>query len=62
MAKSLTEIQRDSDAKRGVKQKSFKIKIEDAAYIDDVAKKFGMSNNALLMAAIRYYDQNHTPK
>ncbi|WP_434278954.1 hypothetical protein [Acinetobacter sp. CE-15] len=58
MAKSPTEIQRDSDSKRGVKVKSFKLKLDDIAYIEQVAKKHDLSHNELLMQAIRFYDEN----
>jgi len=58
MAKTPTEIQRDSDSKRGVKVKSFKLKLDDIAYIEQVAKKHDLSHNELLIQAIRFYDEN----
>lgn len=58
MAKTLTEIQRDSDSKRGVKVKAFKLKLDDITYIEQVAKKHGLSHNELLMQAIHFYNEN----
>lgn len=55
--KSKAQIQADSDAKRGVKIKAFKLHIDDIAYIDDLAQQHNLKNNELLIKAIRYYAQ-----
>jgi len=53
-----TSIQAKSDEKRGVKVKGFKLKLDDIAYIEQVANKHDLSHNELLMQAIRFYDEN----
>lgn len=55
MAKTRNQIQTESDARRGVKLKAFKLPI---AVIDDferIAAQQGLTNNALLIAALEAY-------
>lgn len=58
MTKSRNLTQYESDAKHGRKIKGFKLKLEDIAYIEQVATKHGLSHNELLLQAIRYFDEN----
>lgn len=55
MAKTLTQIQADSDARRGIKLKAFKLPIETIEDFERVAKQQGMAHNALLIAALEAY-------
>lgn len=50
------QIQQKSDAKRGFRVKSFKLKIEDIAYIEQVARDRGLSQNNLLIQAVTYFN------
>lgn len=59
MAKSLTQIQRESDERRGIKQKTFKLPVEFITRFEETAKKQGIANNALLMAAFAAYCEKH---
>ncbi|STZ55595.1 Uncharacterised protein [Moraxella lacunata] len=56
--KSRTQIQADSDAKRGIKLKAFKLHESDIEFIVATAKRLGMNQNELLMTAIREYAEN----
>lgn len=58
------QIQQKSDAKRGFRVKSFKLKIEDIAYIEQVAKDLGLTQNSLLIQAVTYFNhhQDHIPQ
>ncbi|AOA58320.1 hypothetical protein [Acinetobacter larvae] len=58
MTKSRSEIQHASDLKRNVKVKGFKLKLDDIAYIEDVAKRHNLSHNELLIQAIQFFDEN----
>lgn len=53
--KPINEIQKDSDAKRGVKPKTFKIPLSEHDFIDELAKQHGLKLNELLIAAIHHY-------
>ena len=55
MAKSLAEIQKASDDKRGLKVKGFKIPLTEHEFIDDLAKQHGLSNAELLLQAMHHY-------
>lgn len=58
---SRSDIQAKSDAKRGLKVKGFKLKLEDITYIEEVAKKHGLSHSELLIQAISFFDKNKKP-
>ncbi|AKG09367.1 hypothetical protein AAX05_03335 [Moraxella bovoculi] len=53
--KSRTQIQADSDAKRSIKLKAFKLHTDDIDFIVQSAKELGLNQNELLMNAIRDY-------
>lgn len=55
---SKNEIQQKSDAKRGFRVKSFKLKIEDIDYIEQVAKDRGLTQNSLLIQAVTYFNSS----
>lgn len=55
MAKSLTEIQKDSDEKRGVKTKAFKLPLEVIASIEAAASELGVPQNQLIEEAVALY-------
>lgn len=59
MAKTLTQIQKESDERRGMKQKSFKLQKEFITRFEETAKKQGLANNALLIAAFEAYCEKH---
>lgn len=53
--KSITEIQKDSDDKRGLKVKGFKIPLSEHEFIDNLAKQHALSNAELLLKAMHHY-------
>lgn len=53
--KTLTQIQYDSRAKRGVKNKAFMLKLEDIDFIVASAKALGIPQNELVVRAVRAY-------
>lgn len=53
--KSKTQIQAESDARRGIKNKAFKLHETDIAFIIETAKALNMNQNELVMTAIRAY-------
>lgn len=55
MAKTLTEIQRDSDKKRGVVSKSYKLSLEFVKEIEQIAQEKGISQKELLVQALAAY-------
>ncbi|STQ99819.1 Uncharacterised protein [Kingella potus] len=55
MALSRHEIQKKSDQKRGVKNKAFKMKLEDIALIEETAQRLGISQIDLVVRAVREY-------
>lgn len=62
MAKTLTEIQKASDSKRGVRTKSFKLKVQ---LIDDITKysaEFKMSQGELIEAAVKMFVEHKKGK
>jgi hypothetical protein len=62
MAQSLTELQKKSDEKRGVKSKGYKLKVQ---LIDDIAKysaEFGMSQGDLIEAAVKMFAEHKKGK
>ena len=52
MPKSRAQIQRESNARRGIKPKSFNLSVEFIAEFEAVARQQGLANNALLVAAL----------
>lgn len=59
MTKSRTQIQKDSDAKRGVKTKAFKLPIAFIEEFEQLARTLDMSNNAFLMHVVECYKQSN---
>ncbi|WLF84847.1 hypothetical protein [Moraxella sp. ZY210820] len=57
--KTRTQIQAESDAKRGIKIKAFKFKIEDIQFIEQTAKDLDLNQNELVLKAIHFYLDNH---
>lgn len=55
MAKSKTQLQRESDARRGMKIKAFNLPLEVIEEFEACARAQGMANNALFVAAFRAY-------
>lgn len=55
MSKSRTEIQKQSDAKRGVKTKAFKLPLDFIAEFEQLARDAELSNNAFLMHLVECY-------
>lgn len=53
MAMTQVEIQRRSDAKRGIKKKAFSLHTSDIALIERLAAHMGQSQVATLMQAVR---------
>lgn len=56
--KPISDIQKDSDAKRGVKPKSFKIPVAEHEFIDELAKQHGLKLSELLIAAMHHYAEH----
>lgn len=59
--KSATQIQYDSRAKRGVKNKAFMLKLEDIELIKSLSERLGVPQNQLVMDAIRAYEKGLAP-
>lgn len=59
MALSRNEIQKRSDEKRGVKNKAFKMKLEDIALIEQMAQQTGRTQLDILVAALHEYRDKH---
>ncbi len=57
--KSRNQIQYDSDEKRGVKIKAFKLHIDDIAMIETAAKTLNIPQNRLIVEAVKAYLANH---
>ncbi|WP_323842927.1 hypothetical protein [Moraxella sp. Pampa] len=55
--KSRTQIQADSDAKRGIKIKAFKLHLDDIAMIEQVAERLGLPQNQLIVEAVKAYEK-----
>lgn len=55
--KSHNQIQYDSRAKRGVKNKAFMLKLEDIELIKSTAERLGVPQNKLIMDAVQAYIQ-----
>lgn len=59
MAMSRNEIQAKSEAKRGIKQKSFKLPLEVIAEIEALSQQHNIPQNQLIIQAIQQYKQNN---
>ncbi|WLF83792.1 hypothetical protein [Moraxella sp. ZY210820] len=55
--KSRNQIQYDSDEKRGVKIKGFKLHLDDIALIEQLSARLDVPQNQLIMDAIRAYEK-----
>lgn len=53
--KTRAQIQADSDARRGVKPIGFKVPIEFAELLDELAKQTGKTKNVIIMEAVRLW-------
>lgn len=53
MAKTRTEITLDSESKRGVKTKGFKLHVDAIQFIQDAAEKLGIPQNELIVMAVQ---------
>lgn len=51
----MTQIVKESDARRGVKVKGFKLSLEDIQLIENTAKELNIPQNQLIMDAVRAY-------
>ncbi|WP_409500208.1 ribbon-helix-helix protein, CopG family [Mannheimia glucosida] len=58
MAMSRNEIQAKSEAKRGIKQKSFKLPLEVIAEIEELSQKLNIPQNQLIIQAVQQFRQN----
>lgn len=58
MALSRAEINERSNEKRGIKNKAFKLNIDDIAMIKQTAIDFGLSEAKLVVEAIKFYRDN----
>lgn len=57
MALSRAEIQRNSDARRGIQSKSFKLKIEEIEALREWAEQSGKSQTEILREALALWAQ-----
>lgn len=53
--KPISDIQKDSDAKRGVTTKGFKLHRDDIDFIEKTAKAHGMPQSEFIINAARFY-------
>lgn len=58
MALSRAEINERSNEKRGIKNKAFKLNIDDIAMIKQTAIDFDISEAKLVVEAIKFYRDN----
>lgn len=54
--KTQAQIQKDSNARRGVKNKAFTLKLDDIELIKSLSKRMGIPQNQLIMDAVRAYN------
>ena len=57
MAKSTTQIQAESDTRRGIKPKTFKLNIDTIAQIEKLSKEYGIPQNTLITQAIQLLEE-----
>lgn len=55
--KSQTQIQKESNARRGVKNKAFTLKLDDIELIKSLSKRLDIPQNQLIMDAVRAYQR-----
>ena len=53
--KTRVQIQKESNARRGVKNKAFTLKLDDIELIKSLSKRLGIPQNQLIMDAVRAY-------
>jgi len=58
MAQSISEIQKRSDEKRGVKVKSFKLHADTIALLEKLAVDTGTSQTAVITKALKMLDES----
>lgn len=61
MALSRTVINERSNDKRGIKNKAFKLNIDDIAMIKQTAIDLGLSEAKLVVEAIKFYRKTKKP-
>lgn len=59
MVMSRNEIQAKSEAKRGIKAKSFKLPVAFIAEIEALSEKLGIPQNQLIIQAVEEFKQKH---
>lgn len=59
MAMSRNEIQAKSEAKRGIKAKSFKLPVAFIAEIEALSERLGIPQNQLIIQAVEEFKQKH---
>ncbi|MBS9781937.1 MAG: ribbon-helix-helix protein, CopG family [Gammaproteobacteria bacterium] len=59
MAKSRIQIQKESDNRRGVKVKGFKLPLETIAKIQVMSEQQGISGAKLVVKMTEFYEQHH---
>lgn len=55
--KTKTQIQKESNARRGVKNKAFTLKLDDIELIKSLSKRLNIPQNQLIMDAVRAYQR-----
>lgn len=60
--KTRSQIQIESDARRGIVRKSFSVQKADAEFIKQSADALGIPQNKMIMDALRAYMKTHAPK
>ncbi|MFA9500233.1 ribbon-helix-helix protein, CopG family [Mannheimia sp. E30BD] len=58
MVMSRNEIQAKSEAKRGIKQKSFKLPLDVIAEIETLSQKLNIPQNQLIIQAVQQFKQS----
>ncbi|MFI8417712.1 ribbon-helix-helix protein, CopG family [Serratia sp. NPDC078593] len=58
MAQSITDIQKRSDEKRGVKVKSVKLHVDTIALLERLATDTGATQANVITEALKLYEQN----
>ncbi len=59
MAKSIRQIQKESDERRGVKNKAFKLPLETIAKIQAMSEQQGISGAKLVVKMTEFYEKHH---
>lgn len=54
--KTTAQIQKESNERRGVKNKAFTLKLEDIEFIVNRAAELGIPQNELIVRAVRAYE------